>query len=374
MTFLKHTYKMRFFTLLLVFSLVIVSAFPANATNIDSLEQSTSNLEDELSGLQGELETLNSEISSISAQIQTISEEISQTKAELAIAKGNESTQYQATKARIKYMYENGRESFLEMLLSSASMADFLSRAEIYLTISQYDQDQLEKLVKTQESIAAKEEALARQQESLIALQEDLAAKEQAINSQISTASDELAATRARLAQAKADVQKAQADASQEVEPVVPPKEEVPESETNTGTDSIPETTPSKENDTNNDKTDNSNIASAASDVELFAALIECESGSTDYEAMLAVASVVVNRMKHPSYPDTLRGVIYQAGQFTPAHNGKLDHVIERGVKSSCIAVANDALAGKNNVGECLNFRSASSGHVGTVIGGNVFF
>ena len=90
--------------------------------------------------------------------------------------------------------------------------------------------------------------------------------------------------------------------------------------------------------------------------------------------ATLAVASVVVNRMKHPNYPDTLRGVIYQAGQFTPAHNGSIDRVLERGVKDACVQVANDALAGKNNVGDCLNFRSASSGHVGTVIGGNVFF
>ena len=89
---------------------------------------------------------------------------------------------------------------------------------------------------------------------------------------------------------------------------------------------------------------------------------------------MLAVASVVVNRMKHSNYPDTLRGVIFQSGQFPPAHNGKVDKILERGVKDSCLKAAQDALNGKNNVGDCLSFRSASSGHVGTIIGDNVFF
>ena len=114
--------------------------------------------------------------------------------------------------------------------------------------------------------------------------------------------------------------------------------------------------------------------AASASDLELFAALIECEAGSTDYEGMLAVASVVVNRMKHKNFPNTLRGVIYQSGQFPPAHNGSVDKKLKRGVKESCLQAAQDALNGKNNVGSCLSFRAASTGHAGTIIGDNVFF
>ena len=108
--------------------------------------------------------------------------------------------------------------------------------------------------------------------------------------------------------------------------------------------------------------------------MELFAALIECEAGSTNYDGMLAVASVVVNRMNSSYYPNTLRGVIYQSGQFPPAHNGLVDAKLKRGVKDSCLQAAKDALAGKNNVGDCLSFRAASSGHAGTIIGDNVFF
>ena len=105
----------------------------------------------------------------------------------------------------------------------------------------------------------------------------------------------------------------------------------------------------------------------------MLAALIECEAGSTDYEGMLAVGSVVMNRVHHRSYPNTIQGVIYQPGQFSPVPK-KLDKVLNRGVKLSCVQAARDAISGKNNVGSCLSFRSASTGHAGTVIGGNVFF
>jgi spore germination cell wall hydrolase CwlJ-like protein len=78
--------------------------------------------------------------------------------------------------------------------------------------------------------------------------------------------------------------------------------------------------------------------------------------------------------MNSSHYPDTLRGVIFQSGQFPPATNGKLEQILESGVKDLCVTAAQDALSGKNNIGDCLQFRSKNSGHVGTVIGNNVFF
>ena len=245
-------------------------------------------------------------------------------------------------KTRIKYMYENGGNNFLEILFSSASLADFLKKADYYASINEYDRTALKKLAETQESIAQQEAQLEKEQASLIALQEDLNQEE----AEIGKASSEL---KKQLAQARKEAENA---LKQEVKPITP------------------------EDDTSNssDFTPNLDYAADASDIELFAALIECEAGSTDYEGMLAVASVVVNRMNHSSYPNTLRGVIYQSGQFPPAHNGKVDKILARGVKDSCVQVANDALAGKNNVGSCLSFRAASSGHAGTIIGDNVFF
>lgn len=106
----------------------------------------------------------------------------------------------------------------------------------------------------------------------------------------------------------------------------------------------------------------------------LLAALIQCEAGSEAYEGQVAVGAVVMNRVRSGAYPNSIHGVIYASGQFTPALNGKVNAVYESGnVKSSCVQAANDALAGVSNVGDCTHFRR-NDGRDGIVIGNHVFY
>ena len=100
------------------------------------------------------------------------------------------------------------------------------------------------------------------------------------------------------------------------------------------------------------------------------------EAGSGGYDGLLAVATVIMNRVESPRYPNTLKGVIYQSGQFSPTWNGSLNRVLERGPSSLCYQVARDALNGKrlSSVSGCYQFRAAYTGHIGTIVGGNVFF
>lgn len=112
-----------------------------------------------------------------------------------------------------------------------------------------------------------------------------------------------------------------------------------------------------------------------ASDVELLAALIYCEAGAESYDAQLAVGACVVNRMKHKNYPDTLRGVIFQKNQFTPAGSGKVARILLKNkMSASCIKAAKAALAGEDNTNGCRSFRLASTGRKGIVYGKIVFF
>lgn len=115
----------------------------------------------------------------------------------------------------------------------------------------------------------------------------------------------------------------------------------------------------------------------SATDYELLllAALIYCEAGGEKYEGKLAVGAVVCNRVRSSSYADTLQGVIYASGQFTPAMTGKLDRVIAAGkVPQSCYDAAIEALGGYTNVGDCLYFRRNNGTRQGTVIGNHVFY
>lgn len=117
--------------------------------------------------------------------------------------------------------------------------------------------------------------------------------------------------------------------------------------------------------------------AMSASDYELFllASLIYCEAGGESYEGKVAVGAVVCNRVRSASYADSLQGVIYASGQFTPACTGKLDRVMEKGnIPQSCYDAAVEALSGYSNVGGCLYFRRNNGTRQGTVIGNHVFY
>lgn len=106
----------------------------------------------------------------------------------------------------------------------------------------------------------------------------------------------------------------------------------------------------------------------------LLAALIYCEAGSESYEGQLAVGAVVMNRVRSSAYPDSIHGVIYASGQFTPAMNGKVNSVYASGkIKESCIRAAEEALSGVSNVGDLTHFRR-NNGREGLVIGNHVFY
>lgn len=111
-------------------------------------------------------------------------------------------------------------------------------------------------------------------------------------------------------------------------------------------------------------------------DLVLFAAILQCEAGGYNYDGILAVATVIMNRVESPLYPNTISGVVYQSGQFAPTWDGSLSRVLQRGPVSLCYQVAQEALGGARlaSVSGCYQFRSASTGMSGINVGGNVFF
>lgn len=109
------------------------------------------------------------------------------------------------------------------------------------------------------------------------------------------------------------------------------------------------------------------------SDLELLAALIYCEAGNQTYEGKLAVGAVVMNRVRSGAYPNTIGGVIYASGQFTPALNGKVAKMIIKGAPETCFQAAEEAIGGATNVGEATHFR-ISGNREGIIIGAHVFW
>ena len=91
---------------------------------------------------------------------------------------------------------------------------------------------------------------------------------------------------------------------------------------------------------------------SYAGDVQLLARIISAEARGEPYQGQVAVGAVVLNRVKHPSFPDTLSGVIYQTDAFTAIVDGQFDQPIAE----SAYRAAQDALNGSDPSGGAIYY------------------
>lgn len=115
-------------------------------------------------------------------------------------------------------------------------------------------------------------------------------------------------------------------------------------------------------------------VLTSASELNILAALVQCEAGGESYEGQLAVASVVMNRVRCGAYPNTITDVIYASGQFSPANSTKMSNLALSGnIKASCLQAAQEAINGNCNIGDALYFRRAGNKD-GIIIGNHVFW
>lgn len=113
-------------------------------------------------------------------------------------------------------------------------------------------------------------------------------------------------------------------------------------------------------------------VSVSTSDLDLMAAIIECEAGGESYEGKVGVGAVIMNRIRSGEFPNTLSEVIYQSGQFEPAWTGKLSNVLSQGASEACYAAAQDVFAGANTIGDRLFFHAG--GGSGLTIGNQTFY
>ena len=188
---------------------VCVAAMGCTSTLVYA-EPSTKDLEDKTSGLKGELNNLNNELNSLGSEMDSISQQIEETtkamestKERLDEAQKKGEKQYEDMKLRIKYMYEAGDTSFIELLCSAENMTDFLNKTDFIKNVSEYDRNMLVELQKTQDSIMEEGKKLEEQQASLQDMQEDLNTKRSTLESKISSTSTQLDEYSGQLARAK---------------------------------------------------------------------------------------------------------------------------------------------------------------------------
>ena len=170
---------------LLAFTLCFSMVIPAQADDISDakkkqqeLEQQKNTAEAEKSELSSELDSIVSKMEKTQSDLTAKETEINDAETELVTAKANEDDQYQTMKLRIKYMYENGSNEFLEILMEANSIADLLSKAEYINKISKCDRELLVEYEDTRKDVENRENALKKEYAELESLQDELAGEQ----------------------------------------------------------------------------------------------------------------------------------------------------------------------------------------------------
>lgn len=95
-------------------------------------------------------------------------------------------------------------------------------------------------------------------------------------------------------------------------------------------------------------------LGGTTSDVQLLARAINGEARGESYEGQVAVGAVILNRVQHSEFPNTIAGVIYQPGAFTAVSDGQINIPIDEG--SSVFKAAQDALNGWDPTNGCIYY------------------
>ena len=175
-------------------------------STIEDLRDSKGDIESKVTELNQQLIDISARITDLENQLTAKSEDIQETKDELAGAKEREAQQYADMKVRIQFMYENGQTSYLEALLSSRNISEFLNSADYIAQIQSYDRQKLTEYQDTVESIVNLEAQLEQEYT-------DLEALKSTVESNKATAAAMMRQKESELADISGDIEDAQSDA-----------------------------------------------------------------------------------------------------------------------------------------------------------------
>ena len=330
---------------------------------VDDLTEQKSSLKKELNTLNTNMEELAEKIEDISNQISAKETEISETEDALAEAKEIETTQYEAMKNRIKFMYEDSESLYMEIIFKAANFSSLITLNDYVDSLAAYDRKKLTEYQETRKAIEELEAKLIGEKEELDELKAEAEADREELDGVISStqssftkysnllddAEEELLAYEAELDAKNADVETLQKQLEEELRLTQLANQSA--------------------------WRDISEVTFEENDRYLLAVLIYCEAGGEPYEGQVAVGAVVINRVLSSVYPNTVSGVIYQKSQFSPVGSGRLAYYMSIGkVTQSCYNAADAAMSGVTNVGNCLHFRTPIPGLSGIQIGNHIFY
>ncbi len=337
--------------------------------NLDYLEGVKEVLEVEKDAYENSISELILEIEQLNDQIEQKEADIVETQKTLTSVKKDEKKQYTSMKQRIRYMYENGDTNYVQIMLESSSIADFISNLGYVEDVTKYDRDMLNVYSDTRQEVEEQESILNTQQQELEESKKESARLQETMMVKLSDAKDGITEYSGQIEEAEAKALAYEEKLRQEEATLEGMKRrEAMEQFYALGasgdynTSGIPlGTAPA--------------MVYSADDLQLLAAIIECEAGGESYTGKVAVGNVVLDRVASPKYPNNIADVIYQKSQFTPVASGRFILVLSRGANAACTEAARNAFAGERAVPMgTLYFHRVRAGESGNIIGNHIFY
>ena len=350
-----------------------VYADPASdKAKIQQVQTQRNDIENKVEIMNNQLKTIMSKIKDNENNITITQKYIKQTKTNIAKAEVDIKAEQIIFDKRMRVMYMNGSSSYINIMLGSNGIDDFISRLENIKKIVTFDQNVINDMKTKEVAINLKKVALDTGNTKLLSLRvdnkKDLATltkqklDQNVLALKLNALEDQYGA-QLIIDQATAERQATAARQDTEAKQALNnfKKANNKQNEFTKQVSKTPGTSSSTTAQTRPKVIKNAAIKYTASDLNLLARLITAEAGGESYNAQVAVGAVVVNRVESGSFPNSISAVINQktngSYEFTPVLNGN----INRTAQANAVKAANEALSGNDPTNNALFFYSGNA-------------
>ena len=191
------------FCVMMSFILFLLTAEPVLATTISGLQEdikrnqsqlnsvnkeiagyqdAQEGVEEEISDLDAEMVALLTDINLIQEAIDDKEEDIANTQVAYDAAVAEKDEQYESMKIRIKFMYEKGDESYLQLFLGAQSMSDMMNKAHYIEQLYEYDRTLLEQYEATVQQVAQLWDQLEEEKSELVTSKTEMEEQQAYVN------------------------------------------------------------------------------------------------------------------------------------------------------------------------------------------------
>lgn len=160
--------------------------------DLEELEKSKGNILNYIEKVDKKIEKMSDTIEGLKKQIEKSRKELAKIQEECSNLQEKQKEQYEIMKKRIKYMYENGNDGYVDVIFSAASFGDFLNRSEYVEKISEYDAKVFEEYAQRMTEIEHSQSLMEAKVDEICSLQDEAVADQNSLKKLKSSKKDEV--------------------------------------------------------------------------------------------------------------------------------------------------------------------------------------